>query len=177
MIVVTKSRSGMTLHLPAHRHHGLLAMLVLSMMVAACAPADQEVQDQRARARWQSAAEAGDREAQFQLAEAYCCGIGPDYSTDQALKWYCESARRGYVPAQMALADLYSDNLGSSRDRLWGPPADFVNAYLWYTVAASLGNERAYERRHELGNMMKLKDINAAKQLATRWQQIDCDGQ
>ena len=152
-----------------------MAALSITMIIGACAPTSQEVQDQRARSRWQQAAEAGDPEAQYRLARAYCCGVGPHYSTGEAIRWYCESAKRGYLPAQTALADLYSDNMTSSTNYLGKPPADFVSAYLWYTVAASLGDERAYRRRHELDNMMNPADITAAKRLATRWQQIDCD--
>jgi TPR repeat protein len=157
-----------------NRQYRLIAALSLTVIVGACAPTSQEVQDQRARSRWQDAAQAGDPEAQYKLARAYCCGVGPEYSTAMAIKWYCESAKRGHIPAQMALADLYSDNVSASTNYLGKPPADFVNAYLWYTVAASLGNPRAFTRRHELGNMMDPADITAAKRLATRWQQFDC---
>lgn len=160
---------------PENRRYRLIAALLVTAMVGACAPTSKEVQDQRARSRWQDAAKTGDPEAQYHLARAYCCGVGPEYSTVMATKWYCESAKRGYIPAQMALADLYSDNVSVSSNYLGKPPADFVNAYLWYTVAASLGNPRAFTRRHELGNMMDPADITTAKQLATRWRQVDCD--
>jgi TPR repeat protein len=143
---------------------------------SACVSTSQEEKDEQARSRWQDAANAGDPEAQYRLGRAYCCGIGPKYSTSKAIKWYCKSAKRGYLPAQLALADLYSDYGATPTGYLGKPAADFVNAYLWYTVAASKGDQHAFERRHDLGNMMDPADISAAKQLATRWRQVDCDG-
>ncbi len=148
---------------------------MLLLVLTACTPLSQSIEDKRSRSQWLDDARAGDPEAQYQLARSYCCGIGPLYSTRKALRWYCESAKQGYTPAQVALADLYSDNeQDRQHDYLGKPPVDFVKAYMWYTVAAARGNPDAAQRRHELGNMMNPDIVLVSKQHAARWKQVDC---
>lgn len=53
-------------------------------------------------------AQAGDAEAQYNIARAYDKGtLGVQVNLDEAFKWYCLSAEQGYVYAQYALAICY----------------------------------------------------------------------
>ena len=122
------------------------------------------------RAQWMQRAHAGDARAQFEVAKTFG-------NSKSALTWYCRSAVQGYVPAQMALGDLYSDSAdsqaGGNADEQ--PRVDFTSAYMWYTVAAAQGDERALARRQQLGNMMGPRDVVVAKRNATRWKQVICE--
>lgn len=151
-----------------------LLLLTLAMSVTGCAPLSQNLRDKKERDQYMQAARDGDPAAQYKVARTYCCGLGPFYNTRRAIDWFCRAARQGYVPAQLALANMYSDNLDDDPESLPKPPVDFVSAYMWYTVAAAQGNPTATLRRAELDNMMAAQDINTAKENATRWRQYEC---
>lgn len=139
-------------------------------LLQACALPQSLTGSANARGHWMQKARAGDARAQYELAKTYG-------NSENARKWYCRSAVQGYLPAQIALADLYSDRAESRAGQDAGPRprADFSNAYLWYTVAAARGDERALVRRQQLGNMMSPQDVVTAKRDATRWKQVVCE--
>jgi len=153
---------------------GLIALAVLA---TACAAPTQPERDQHLRDKWLSRAQAGNAKAQYYVARSYCCGSGPTYDIQQALQWYCRAARQGFLPAQVELGDLYSGNYPPDRrpDVTALTTPDFLKAYLWYTAAAAQGDDAAFRRRQELGNMMNPRDVVQAKQSAARWEQQDCD--
>lgn len=78
----------------------------------------------------------GDKVAQFHLARLFRDGLGIVYrNTERALRWYTESARRGYLKSQLFLANTYYSGNG----RL-GIERDFKKAAHWYREAAAQGN-------------------------------------
>lgn len=81
------------------------------------------------------AAEQGDPEAQFRLAECYRWGQGVKQSSDEAAMWYREAAQRGYASAQKALSECYERGEGVSAS-----PAE---AYEWCRKAAEQGMAEA----------------------------------
>lgn len=62
--------------------------------------------------------------------------IGPDYSVKDAFAWFQRAAQRGYAPAQVNLALMYSNG--------WGTAVNFGAAQHWLREAASQHSARAY---------------------------------
>ncbi len=62
------------------------------------------------------AAEKGDAEAQFNLAQCYYNGDGVTQNYEEAVKWYKESADQGYAEAQCRLGVCYGNGQGITRD-------------------------------------------------------------
>ena len=98
---------------------------------------------------WESAANAGDADAQRRLAQIYEMGVGgePDYRN--AATWYRKSADQGNQAAAMALAALYELGLGVAKD-----PEE---ARRWYerarTPAKSRESGRDSTQSRELENL------------------------
>ena len=83
------------------------------------------------------AANAGDPEAQTELARARRSGAVAGVSRDpaEAIAWYRKAADQGYAPAQTSLGYLYQEGILLQRDP--------VQAVHWYTLAARQGNPAA----------------------------------
>jgi TPR repeat protein/Flp pilus assembly protein TadD len=90
------------------------------------------VADPEALRKW---AEAGDREAQYQLAEAYRIGFPVDRNGAAALELYKRSAGQGYAAAQFRLGELYDEGALVERD--------FGQAIEFYRLAAEQGHAGA----------------------------------
>ena len=84
-------------------------------------------------------AEAGDVEAQFQVAEKYYVGLGVDEDEAAVAEWYEKAALQGHVESMMKLGQLYY--LGGD-----GVPEDEDEAKKWYKKAAKAGNREAKEK-------------------------------
>jgi len=80
-----------------------------------------------------AAAEKGDPQAQYQLGQAY--EVNFDFAI--AATWYRKSAEQGYGKAQYRLAGLYEGGDGVEKD--------YVQADMWYLVAATSGGLSASE--------------------------------
>ena len=66
---------------------------------------------------WQERANAGDAQAQFNLALMYHGGLGVESDEAQALEWYQKAAQNGYPWAQEYLAIGYQEGwFGLERD-------------------------------------------------------------
>ena len=83
---------------------------------------------------WRKAVEAGNSEAQYNLAAqynlgcAYNAGEGVPQNSTEAVKWWLNAAEQGYANAQLNLGfNYYSGN---------GVPKDDVEAAKWYGKAA-----------------------------------------
>lgn len=83
----------------------------------------------------ESAAEAGDVAAQFQLANLYLSGAFGSSDPDKALQWYRKSAEGGYTEANIRLAELYIQGLGGRQD--------FDEAIKWLQEPAKKGEVTA----------------------------------
>ncbi len=122
-----------------------------------------------------SKAEQSDRQAQYQLAKSYCCGLGMRTSTRKSLYWHCRAAIQGYAPAQFEMGNILS-NFFDDTDRTAAFGAtDYVSAYMWYTVASINGHEQAFDVREKLATQMSSDDVIRGKRWATQWKQIHCD--
>ena len=85
--------------------------------------------------KWQSAATAGDADAQYKLAALYLAGIGVPRDRNEALNWLEKAAAQNHAAAQYQLGRLY-DSLNSS----FRNP---VKAREWWEKASALGNADA----------------------------------
>jgi hypothetical protein len=73
---------------------------------------------------------------QNQMGMVSMLAISPDYSPSEALKWFEQSARKGYAPAQVNLAVMYING--------WGTPQNYGAALHWLLEAAHQKYARAY---------------------------------
>ena len=106
----------------------LLACGLLAASPAMAAPQDLSGQLQQAKA--------GDREAQFRVAEAYYRGEGVRRNYSEALKWLRAAAEQGHAGAQYQLGYLHQH----------GPAIvnkDDKQAFAWYLKAAEQGHVSA----------------------------------
>ena len=104
--------------------------------VAAAQAGDYE----RARAEWQPLAEAGNRDAQFNLALLYENGLGMKADPAAAERWFRRAAEQDDRGAQAYLAEMYAEGLGVKRDD--------EEALRWYRRAAELGHPAS---QHNVG--------------------------
>lgn len=73
-------------------------------------------------------AEAGEAEAQFQLAGAYEKGDGVQQDENKAFEWCRKAAEQGYAQAQNSLGVMYSRGIGVEKNK--------EEAFHWYQKAA-----------------------------------------
>ncbi|MGI9333292.1 MAG: hypothetical protein ACR2RL_09065 [Gammaproteobacteria bacterium] len=102
----------MKLAMNRRRASTLTLVGMLAGLAAGCA-ANRVDHDNAQRLAMRSAAEAGDVQAQFLLAEAYCCGAG-FYSTEEAVKWWCRAAAAGHQGAMKRLDEVATGGQESS---------------------------------------------------------------
>jgi uncharacterized protein len=111
-------------------------------------------------------AAAGDPEAQFNLAKNYETGRA-GYKKDfaEAERWYRQAAEQGDPFAQASLAILY--RFGK------GVPQDYVQAFMWFHLAASQttggDQESIAELRDATAARMTLEQVEEAKRRAGEW--------
>ncbi|MEO7728627.1 MAG: hypothetical protein ABIS45_15335 [Burkholderiales bacterium] len=175
----------------------LLAACVAPMVVAGIAvptyvstPAFEtasQYSDSSGRAALKTTAEAGDRVAQYNLGESYCCnGGGPldrvsVYDNKEATAWYCKSANQDYGPAQMRLAKLYSGHpihgisMVQRASALVGTTeADMAVALLWANVAAAQRVDGSVELRDGIRAHATAEQRVRADALLADWHAAPC---
>ena len=79
----------------------------------------------------QQSAEAGEAEAQYQLAVLYDDGGEVAQNYEQAIYWYQKAAEQGLDKAQHNLGIAYDEGLGVTQD--------YQQAYEWFQKAAQQG--------------------------------------
>jgi TPR repeat protein len=90
-------------------------------------------------------AEAGDKSATRQLAEAYYLGReGAEQNFSEAARWYLKLAQQGDVRAQTTLGLMYIRGYGVQKD-----PA---SAYRWWSFAAAANDPGA---QYNLGTLLR----------------------
>jgi len=77
---------------------------------------------------------------------------------DSAVQEFRLLANQGHAQAQVNLGILYSQGRGV--------PKDYVTSYMWYTLAASPGDDLAEEFKGHLEKSMTLEQLAEAKRLA-----------
>lgn len=151
-----------------------------------------------AHKQWSVLAEDGIAEAQAQLAMMYDDGVGVDADPAQAIRWYHRAARQGHPKAQTNLGVIYgAPGLNGRRDltqaALWtrraaaqavpraqynlgimyalgdGVPVDFVDAYMWFSLADARGFEEAGAGMAELERHMSSAQLALARSRQKHW--------
>lgn len=108
------------------------------------------------------AARAGNRIAMHDLAIYYAYGNGGvDIDMVQAAGWFEKAAERGVVDSQFNLAILFENGQGVTPS-----PAD---AYFWYMIASTQGDQTAKARLLALDEILAPADIQAAKTRAANF--------
>jgi TPR repeat protein len=145
---------------------------------------------------YQSKANQGYADAQFNLALLYYHGAGIPRDTRYAIYWYKKAAEQGHVNAQYNLGRLYMYGYGeevrqdpkqavywltkASEQGLvqaqyglghlyeWGDggPQDYKLAFYWYTKAAELGNFFAKEDRDKMLERMSQSQSEEVQKLS-----------
>ena len=113
--------------------------------------------DADARARYKTAADRGEPDAQFILA--YLLSAGPPAERDlpAAARLYQAAASKGHAAAMANLGVLYLKG--------WGVPQDYVLGYMWINLAAS-GLAGAAKLREALAKQMTAAQVNEAQALS-----------
>ncbi|WP_051908363.1 tetratricopeptide repeat protein [Candidatus Odyssella acanthamoebae] len=83
----------------------------------------------------EKAAQEGDRQAQYELAQAYYYGNGLPLNIDEGINWFKRAAENHHAPAQLFLARLYEKGEHVVQDS--------TQACEWYDKALQQGEEKA----------------------------------
>ena len=139
-------------------------------------------------------ADAGDKNAQYNIGLMYKTGRGVPQDYTEAEKWYTLAAEQGDADAQYSLGVLYRDGQGVPQDfkeaaKWWtlaaeqgyakaqtnlgyiydygeGVLADFVIAHMWYNIAGANGSEKGAKNREIIAKNMTPEDISKAQAMA-----------
>lgn len=114
---------------------------------------------------FQNAAEQGDAEGQFQLANSYRFGLGVKKNVPKMLYWLRLSAMQGYAEAQYALGICYQDGIGVK--------ADMEKAMDWYERSAAQNYPDAI-CSVGMYYLDEEDDVETAKRLVYKAAQMDC---
>jgi TPR repeat protein len=103
---------------------------------------------------------------QNQLGIASALALGPDYNTNEALKWFQKAALNGYAPAQVNLAVMYANG--------WGTPRNYGAAFEWLKAAS----EQHYARADYNLGLLYMQGTGVRRDYgeAHRWFQRSADG-
>ena len=80
-----------------------------------------------------------------------------DGKMDDALRWYRRACKHGSAAAQRALGELLSDGISLK--------PDYVEAWLWFTLAAEQGDRFASIRASSLEKKLTAEQLASAKQM------------
>jgi len=125
---------------------GMLCSIYFGLWLALCLIYPSEFapdtiiqwQNKSRAARYRSAAERGNAEAQLKLGSLYFSGIGVPFNQAEAVKWFLKAAEQGDSEAHCRLAYCYFNGNGVPEDR--------TEAMRRYHIAAELGNVNAQWR-------------------------------
>jgi TPR repeat protein len=169
----------------------LPALLALPLLLNGCytpfIEGAQEGYDAVTRDSLQTDGASGDPVTQYKLGDTYCCqGGGPMdmvsiYDNHKATYWYCRSARQGYVPAQLRLAQVYSGHpihglhVALRVSALFSTvETDLGVALMWASVAANQGADDAIALRDEIMGQATDKERAKATTLMKNWRAAPC---
>ncbi len=121
-------------------------------------------------------ADQGDASAQTGLGVMYDKGLGVTQDYAAAVRWYRKAADQGDAVAQFNLGQMYSKGEGVAQTNLgnmyvlgWGVTQDYVQAHMWYNLAAARGMKIAGKVRDLLAEQMTPEQIAKAQKLARKW--------
>jgi TPR repeat protein len=84
-------------------------VMILCLLLASCkAHMTDNVAsyDNAKRVELQGKAAAGDKDAQYELGNSYCCGENGFWDTKQAVHWWCLAAGQGHEGAKARLEGI-----------------------------------------------------------------------
>ncbi len=105
------------------------------------------------------AAETGDSTSQCEVAKAYNTGIGVLQDSQKAFIWYQKAAYQGNKLAQQKVGSIYFSANPNS-------PANRIEAYKWYALAAAQGDEDAAKFRDKIAPVMSVQELAEANRRA-----------
>jgi TPR repeat protein len=103
-------------------------------------------------------AEAGDAEAQYELAWRHALGNGLPLDDEAAVRWLQSAAEKGHPLAR--------NNLGARHVSGDGVPRDLVEAYRWFHLAAAAGDRKAGKNRDSIALEMTPDQLAEARRRA-----------
>jgi hypothetical protein len=117
-------------------------------------------QDYKEAVKWYKLAALQDyAEAQLGLACMWLKGQGVPQDDAEALRWFRFGAEQGHDATQAMLGAFYEHS-----------QRDYVQAHMWYSLAAAQGNEPAANDRDLLVEKMTPDHIAESQRLAGEWQ-------
>lgn len=144
-----------------------------------------------------AAAEAGDVQAQFDLATAYATGRHAPRSQRQAAIWFLKAAEQGDARAQVSLGSMYDSGKGVKKSDAeavkWifraarsghprgqflmaqrfaqgrGVEKNLILAHMWMTLARAAGSGAAQFQLGPLDVRLTPAQRKASRQLASSW--------
>ena len=97
----------------------------------------------------------------FILLFTVCLSVGSLSAQSTDLKKLEQQASQGDAAAQTNLGSMY----GSGQ----GVPQNYVQAHMWFNLAAAQGNENGKKGRDLVAQMMTPQKIAQAQELARNW--------
>ncbi len=93
-------------------------------------------------------------------------GFRPGLAEDQEIKKLRQAAEQGDASAQFTLGRMYVKGEGVLED--------YVQAYAWFILAATQGEEQAFQLKEDLRPMMSTEQIAEAQKLSAKlWERIE----
>lgn len=142
-------------------------------------------------------AEAGDAEAQHNLAMLYLSGSGVEKDLAASAQWFRRAAEQGVPAAQFELGQLYDKgegvtqsyhyafvwyrkaaeqgnaqaqiNLGVLYGEGLGVEQDLKQAYVWFNLAAAQGYEAAFKNRQILSKEFSQQELEELRALSQEY--------
>ncbi len=146
-------------------HHARIALTAVLIGITLFVPGTH-LQAQETLDELRTQAEQGVAEAQFGFGFVYLEGlVGVLQNDGEAGRWFRLAADQGYAPAQYNLGSMYANGQGV--------PQDYVEAHMWFNLAAawSSGEDRVvYVRNRDLAaERMTPEQIAEAQRRAREW--------
>jgi hypothetical protein len=119
--------------------------------------------------RFEQAAQAGDDDAQFNLAALCASGVGRQRSDEEAFNWFLRAANQGHSHGMLIVAGLYASGRGIAKDN--------VKAYSWAYIVSSASQvdehrNGARQLMSLLMNRMTSDEIGRAVVAARAWRSV-----
>jgi hypothetical protein len=126
-------------------------------------------QDEAEAVKWyRRAADKGDSDGQVSLGWSLIFGKSNLQDEAEAIELFRKAADHGNVDAMSSLGTLYADG--------WCVAQDYVQAHMWYNLAASgpsslfeMDKKELAKRRDELAAKMTPQQVAEAQRLAREW--------
>jgi uncharacterized protein len=112
-------------------------------------------EEEQLLATLQSKADAGDREAMYEIGWRSSIGIGLPQNEPLGLRYLRMAAENGHQLAQ--------NNLGARYVSGDGVEVDLVEAYRWFTLAAEQGDRKAGKNRDSIAAEMSPEQLAEAR--------------